>query len=169
MADFTDEIKHAIVIAHAQFKNCADIVALVFNEFGVETDVRQVGGYDPERSYYEAGEKWRTIFDAARKNYLEDVGSIAIGTQAFRLNELQQNYLKAKKEGKVALANSILEQAAKEVGGVLTNERNLNVDKKSGGYRDLTPEERRMAVAEMIHEAMARDPAQTAPTSDKTQ
>ena len=142
---------------------------MIREDFGIETTIQQVRTYNPEHPKFEAGSKWRPIFEAVRKVYLEDVSSIPIASQAFRLNALQKNYERAIKHGNVVLANATLEQAAKEVGGVLTNARNVSVQQTAGGFRNLTSEERRIAVAEMIGNVLSKDASQTAPSTQPSQ
>lgn len=155
MAELSDEQKLEIVLAHARFVSSGEIVATMLKEYGVTTDIRQVHGYNPTKACFEAGDKWREVFEAARKAYLEDVATIPIASQAFRLNELMDNYTKTKAKGNMVLAGEILEQAAKEVGGVLTNDRNLKIERGSGGaLAELTPEERRAMVADMLAQAL---------------
>lgn len=156
MADLSTEAKLFIVQSLARFSSPAEVVAMIYEEFGVETSVQQVRTYNPEHPKYEAGEKWRPIFDAVRKAYLENLSSIPIASKAFRLHALQKNYERATKMSNLILANATLEQAAKEVGGFLTNERNIKLEKSETGFRDLSPEERRTRVTEMLREAILR-------------
>lgn len=169
MADLSDEAKLFIVQAFARFSSPAEVVVMIREDFGIETTIQQVRTYNPEHPKFEAGGKWRPIFEAVRKVYLEDVSSIPIASQAFRLNALQKNYDRAIKHGNVVLANATLEQAAKEVGGVLTNARNVSVQQTAGGFRNLTSEERRIAVAEMIGNVLSKDASQTAPSTQTSQ
>ncbi|MFZ5696853.1 MAG: DUF2280 domain-containing protein [Pseudomonadota bacterium] len=169
MADLSDEAKLFIVQAFARFSSPAEVVVMIREDFGIETTIQQVRTYNPEHPKFQAGSKWRPIFEAVRKVYLEDVSSIPIASQAFRLNALQKNYDRAIKHGNVVLANATLEQAAKEVGGVLTNARNVSVQQTAGGFRNLTSEERRIAVAEMIGNVLSKDASQTAPSTQTSQ
>lgn len=169
MAELPEDTKLEIVRAFARFCSPAEVVAMVRDEFGIETTVQQVRTYNPEHPRFEVGEKWLPIFEAARTAYLENISAIPIASQAFRLNALQKSYDKAWRAGNIVLANATVEQAAKEVGGVLTNQRNFNVEKKGGSFRDLTIEERRAAVAELIRAALAKDAAQNAPGSPSEQ
>ncbi|MFQ3894667.1 DUF2280 domain-containing protein [Sphingobium sp. R-7] len=154
MADLPEEAKLFIVQAFARFSSPGEVVAMVRDDFNVETTIQQVRTYNPEHPRFEAGEKWRSIFEAVRKAYLEDISSVPIASQAFRLNALQKNFDRAMKSGNVVLANATLEQAAKEMGGVLTNARNVSVQPPSGGFRDLTSNERRAAVGELMRVAL---------------
>lgn len=157
MAELSNDVKLAIVQSLARFSTPAEVVAMVREEFEVETTVQQVRTYNPDHPKFEAGEKWRPIFKAVRKAHLEDLAAIPIASQAFRLNALQKNYDRAIKMGNVVLANATLEQAAKEVGGVLTNARNVKVQETGRSFRDMTSEERRRAAADMIRQALGTD------------
>lgn len=157
MAELSNDAKLAIVQGLARFLTPAEVVVMVKDEFGIETSVQQVRTYNPDHPKFEAGEKWRPIFQAVRKAYLEDISAIPIASQAFRLNALQKNYDRAMKVGNVVLANATLEQAAKEVGGVLTNARNVSVQQPGNSFRDLTAEERRAAVANLVRNAIATE------------
>lgn len=161
MAELPEEAKLHIVQALARFSSPAEVVAMVRDDFGIETSVQQVRTYNPEHPKFEVGEKWRPIFETVRKAYLEDVSSIPIASRAFRLNALQKNYDRAMRSGNTVLANATLEQAAKEMGGMLTNARHLNVQQAGASFRDLTNEERRAAVAELIRSALSQDSSKT--------
>ncbi|BAV65206.1 DUF2280 domain-containing protein [Sphingobium cloacae] len=169
MADLPEEAKLSIVQALARFSSPAEVVVMIREDFGIDTTIQQVRTYNPEHPKFEAGEKWRPIFEAVRKAYLEDVSSIPIASQAFRLNVLQKHYDRALRQGNLVLANATLEQAAKEVGGILTNARNVNVQQARGSFRDLTSEERRTAAAELIRDALSKDEYQTAPSTQVEQ
>lgn len=81
MADLTDHQKLELISMLAGFREPGAIILHFQSEHGLEIDHKQVGRYDPTRSYYAGGEKWRDIFDAKRKAYLEDVSSIPIAHQ----------------------------------------------------------------------------------------
>lgn len=122
---------------------------------------KQIGAYDPTKSYFEAGEKWRDIFEARRKSYLDDVESVPIARQGYRLNILEGLLQQAIRTEKNGLALTILEQAAKEVGGLLTNQREMRVDDtRRLRPSEMTPEDRKAALAEIIRQALeSRAPA----------
>jgi hypothetical protein len=168
MATLTVEQKREIVTALACFKRPAEVAVMMKEHHDLDLEIKQIVKYDPSRATWEGADDLRTIFDVARKAYLEDVNSIPIASQSFRLNELMGNYETAKKKGNLVLANQILEQAAKEIGGVLTNERNLKVE-KTGSLAELTPEERRNMAAEMLRDVLSKAPEQTAPSSEAVQ
>jgi hypothetical protein len=154
MAELAEADKERIVLLLARFKRPAEVVAIMAEEFGVETTVQQVRTYDPTNPRFEASEKWRPIFEAARKAYIEDVSIVPVASQGYRLQLLQEGIDAAKKVKNWGMVASLTEQAAKEVGGVLTNERNLRVDdSRRQRVADMTPEDRRLALAEIIRVA----------------
>ncbi len=155
MADLTEEQKREIVEALACCRDVSSIIAAFHKDYGIQLDRKQVGRYDPTRSYYAGGEKWREIFDARRKAYLEDVTAILVAHQGYRLNMLQRGVEAAERAGNWPLVAQLLEQCAKEVGGVLTNARNVRVeDSRPQRVRDMTPEDRKAAIAEVVRQAI---------------
>lgn len=156
MTRLTDEIKTLIVMELAQFRGYAEVARLVSEETGVPVDRFQVRTYDPTNLAYAGGDKWRVIFERARVQYLTAVESVPIANKAFRLNELQRNYEAARNRGNLVLANATLEQAAKEVGGSLSNQRQLIMEGRSNPCMEMSPEERRAAVVEILRTAISR-------------
>jgi len=169
MADLNEQQKTAIVIALARFSPPADVRAMMKEEFDIDMLIQHIVSYDPSRPAYRAGDKWVEIFRAERERYVTELSSIPAANQAFRVNMLNGMIHKAVARGNMPLAASLLKQVAEEVGGAYTNERNVKVEKTNGGFKDLTPEERRMAVSEMIREQLGKDAAQTAPSTGVTQ
>lgn len=166
MAELSEANKLELVSMLACYRDSQVIVDHFRDVHGLELTLKQVGAYDPTRSYFEASEKWRDIFEATRKRYIEEVSSIPSANQGFRLNLLHEQIVKAAKEGKPALMAQLLEQCAKEVGGVLTNDRNVRIDdSRRQRAADMSPEDRKAAVTQIIAEAMAaRDPPGTQPS-----
>lgn len=156
MAELTDEQKKAVVLGLANFMTPAQVRAMMLADYEVEMPIRQVVGYDPTRTGFDAGPRWREMFELARKAHIEETITVPIAGQGFRLRSLQEMHDKAKASGNYVLAAELLEQAAKEVGGLLTNARQLNVSDNRGGTMDLTPEERRAQAVELIREALAK-------------
>jgi hypothetical protein len=160
MAKLTDELKTEIVVRLAQYEGYSEIARILLAEYSVSVTRFQARSYDPTKPTYAAGDKWREIFWATRNSYLNAVDQVPIAHQAYRLNELQRNYDSARYSGNIVLANKTLEQAAKEVGGVLTKERTLSLqDDRSSEYKSLTSDERRDLFTDMIKNALASDEA----------
>ena len=88
--------------------------------------------YDPSKaSGRDVGAKLRAVFDETRKAFLTDVATVPIANLAVRLRMLQRMVVEADIRGNSAMVARLLEQAAKEVGGLLTNRRELTG--KGGG------------------------------------
>jgi hypothetical protein len=126
MAELTDEQKHFIVQAHAQFKRSPEIIADMRDEFEVVVSKQQVAQYNPQRKSFDAGDRWRQVFDAYRKAYMEEITSHDIASPAYRIGMLDRMAKKAERMGNIKLAADLAEQAAKEVGGAFTNERKVS-------------------------------------------
>ena len=155
MADLTDQQKTKIVLGHARFMSPSDIVVMLREEHGVESDTAQVVRYNPAKACYEGGERWRPIFEEARKAFLHEIAAVPVAHQAYRLNLLQEGIDGARKAKNWALVASLAEQAAREIGGIYTNQRSLRVeDNARARAADMTPEDRRAAMAAIIRQAM---------------
>jgi len=126
MAKLTEPMKLFIVQALACFDTPTQVAKAVKEEFGVEITRQQVQRYDPTKVLGEdCSKKNRAIFEATRKEFLEDVGRIPIAQQAYRLRVLQRTLDKVEGQGNTAMVSQILEQAAKESGGAFTNKTKL--------------------------------------------
>lgn len=126
MAKLTDPVKMAIVQALACFDTPSEVAAAVKEEFGISITRQQVAAYDPTKATCKGlAKKLRAVFEETRKAFLNDVATIPIAQQAFRLRALQREFERAKLRGNSALAAQLLEQAAKELGGAFTNRREL--------------------------------------------
>lgn len=163
MADLTEAQKLEIVTMLACFRDTTTILEHFRAEHGLDLEHKQVGRYDPDRTYFDAGERWRDIFDKQRKSYLEDVASVPIANQGYRLNLLNEQAKLAFKDKKPALGAALLEQAAREVGGLMTNQRGVTIDdSRRVRASEMSPEDRRAMMAELIRQAMEqaaqRDP-----------
>lgn len=132
MAKLTEPQKLAIVQALACFDTPSEVAAAVKEEFGITISRQQVAAYDPTKATgKDLAKKLRAVFEETRKAFLEDVSTIPIAQQAFRLRALQREFERAKSRGNTTMVAQLLEQAAKELGGALTNRRELTG--KGGG------------------------------------
>jgi hypothetical protein len=157
MAELTDPEKHEIVSMLACFHEPKAIIAHFQSAYGLALDHKQVGRYDPTRAYYAAGDKWREIFEARRRAYLENVADVPVANQAYRLNLIQEGAEAARRMGNWKLMAELLEQAAKEVRDAGTNQKRTQID-YSGRKRvaDMDTDEKRAAFAALIREALER-------------
>jgi hypothetical protein len=160
MAELGNEDKHTIVLLLAQFHSPAQVAAYMRQEVGLDVPIQQIVKYDPTRCSYEAGERWRPIFEASREKYLKDVSNVPVAHQAYRLNLLQEAVDAARRSRNWRVVAELLGQAAKEIGGVFTNSRQLSVS-DGRRARDMTSDERRELLGSMISEALQRPTAKT--------
>lgn len=127
MARLDDRIKARIVQALACYDPPAQVVATVKDECGVVVTRQQVQCYDPEKvAGRSLAKRWSDLFFATREAFLRDAASIPVAQQSYRLRRLQRLYEQASERGNASLAAVLLEQAAKEVGGMFTNRRELS-------------------------------------------
>lgn len=132
MATLTDDVKRFIVQALACYDTPTQAAEAVSQEFGLKLERSQVALYDPTAVRGKnLSKKWRDLFDATRKQFLDEAASVPIAQQAFRLRSLNSLHQKAVGKGNAVLAAQLLEQAAKEIGGAFTNRRELSG--KDGG------------------------------------
>lgn len=126
MAVLKDPVKLSIVQALACFDTPTQVADHVKQEFGLVITRQQVAMYDPTKaSGHNLSKKLREIFTATRAKFLEDISTIPIAQQAYRLRVLQRNLERADSRGNAAMVSTLLEQAAKELGGAFTNRREL--------------------------------------------
>jgi hypothetical protein len=123
---FSDELRTFIVQSLACYDPPSAVVAAVKRDFGEALNPQAVEAYDPtKRAGRSLSAKWRALFEATRKEFLEDTSKIAISHRAVRLRALQRMAERAETIGNMALAAQLHEQAAKECGDAYTNKRQL--------------------------------------------
>jgi len=124
-----DEVKLFIVQEIACYDTPSQVAETVKEMFGITIERPQIQNYDPYKAQGKGlSQKYRDIFDATRKAFLEDTGNIPIASKAFRLRALHRSYeFFVSKKNHIA-ANQVLEQAAKEVGDYYTNKIKLGGD-----------------------------------------
>lgn len=122
-----DEVKRHIVQALACFDAPSVVVASVKAEFDLVVSRQQVETYDPTKHAGRTlSEKWRALFDQARKSFVEDSSQIAIAHRSTRLRALQRMATVAEGKGNFPLAAQLHKQAAEEMGNAYTNRRELS-------------------------------------------
>ena|GEM_PF-194940 len=128
MAKLTEQHKSFVVMRLACFRTPTEVCEEVKDVFGLELPRQQVHYYDPTVPSNRTPKKWAALFEATRKEYLKGEAEVGVAYERYRLEELQRMYERAKsmgKQGNIPLAQSLLEQAAKEKGGHYTNHRVL--------------------------------------------
>lgn len=122
MTALSDGVKAHIVQGLAQFQTPTDVADSVKQEFGITIGRQQVAAYDPTKvTGRNLGKKWRAIFEATRKRFLENVADVPIANLAYRMQQYQAQ-LDGAGNNKI-LKLRVLEQAAKEIGGIYENRR----------------------------------------------
>jgi hypothetical protein len=126
MATLTDDVKAFIVQALACFDTPSQVADAVKAEYGIIVTRQQCEAYDPNKKIGKGlSAKWKALSEETRKRFLEDASQIPIANQTFRLRTLDRMLQRVEKQGNLALAAQLLEQASKEVGGAFTNKREL--------------------------------------------
>lgn len=124
MAKLNEPVKTHIVTALACYETPSDVVESVRERFGIDITRQQAHEYDPTSARGDqVAKKWRALFEATRKAFLEDSLRIPVVNKSVRVRRLQRMADKAERMGNMALAAQLLEQVAKEMGGSYTNRR----------------------------------------------
>ena len=131
MAALSPEVKAFIVQALACFDTPTQIASQVKQEFGLDISIQQVSSYDPTKAIAKnLGQKWIALFNATRTRFQTELSDIPIANKAYRLRALNRMMTSAEKMRNMALAASLMEQAAKECGDAYTNKQKVE---HSGG------------------------------------
>jgi hypothetical protein len=118
MAALPTAVKLHIITALACFESPAKVATSVKEQFGLVLSRQRIEAWHPERvAGAKLDAKWRDIFEATRRLFLAELDNIPIAHRSYRLRQLGRNLERAEDMGNLTLANQVLEQAAKEVGG----------------------------------------------------
>jgi hypothetical protein len=130
MATLNKREKIFIVRLLAEFNTPTETVELVKQEFKKDVTRQQVESYDPtKRAGRNLSAELKAEFEATRKAFVDQPLNIPIANLSVRLMHLQRIVDHAGKNK--PLIKEALEQAAKEMGGVYTNRK--EVTGKGGG------------------------------------
>jgi len=133
MAALKKDVKTYIVQALACFDTPSQVVESVQAEFKVKITRQQVEAYDPTKASGKAlASRWVEMFNATRTRFQNEIADIPIANKAYRLRALDRMMTKAETMRNMALAASLMEQAAKEVGDAYTNRQKLEHTGKDG-------------------------------------
>lgn len=116
MASLKTHNKELIVSNLSMFKTITEVQTILREQEGLEVPLTSIIYYNPDNSP-KLAKKWRHQFSDTRQKYIDEIATVPIANKGFRLREMQRNYLYLRNEGNILGAQSILEQAAKEVGG----------------------------------------------------
>lgn len=122
MAALKENVKFFIVQQLAFFNTPTEVSELVKEEFDIDVPRSHIAIYNPDNhSGRELGLKFKDFFYEKRKEFLEQIDRVPLASMHVRLNELSKMYHSARKRKNDVFAKDILEQIAKEVGGIYTN------------------------------------------------
>jgi hypothetical protein len=117
MPTLTDEMKEFIVMRLASFDTPSEVAEACKSTFGVEISRRHVHAYDPKCAQPPA-QRWQDLHAATRAAYLSELAEIGIAHKAYRLRALDKMARDAMRRNYPIIAQSLLEQAAKESRGL---------------------------------------------------
>lgn len=129
-----DSVIEFIVKCLACYDRPTEVQRRVLLEYGLNVSLSAVLNYDAARPGNTVRDKWFVLFhetrDAFKKQLVED---IPISTPQYRLRHLQTMFEKTADGKNVPLAAQLLEQAAKEAGGLFRNRTRIEHTGADGG------------------------------------
>lgn len=126
MATLKGDVKAFIVQSLACFDTPSQVVELVKKEFGLSITRQQVESHDPTKANGRGlAQKWVDLFHETRKRFQTELSDIPIANKAYRLRALDRMMTRAEGMKNMALAASLMEQAAKEVGDAYSNKQKV--------------------------------------------
>ena len=156
MAALSTEVKAFIVQSLACYDTPAKVIELVKENFMVTVTRQQVSAYDPANAMAKSlSQKWVDLFNVTRTRFQTEITDIPIANKAYRLRTLDRMMNKAENMRNMALAATLIEQAAKECGDAYTNKQKVEHTGKDGGPIEsatLTKDEYKAARREMLED-----------------
>ncbi|NIG17445.1 DUF2280 domain-containing protein [Pantoea sp. Al-1710] len=156
MAALSTEVKAFIVQSLACYDTPAKVIELVKENFRVTVTRQQVSAYDPANAMAKSlSQKWVDLFNVTRTRFQTEITDIPIANKAYRLRTLDRMMNKAENMRNMALAATLIEQAAKECGDAYTNKQKVEHTGKDGGPIEsatLTKDEYKAARREMLED-----------------
>ncbi len=133
---FTSEHQRFVVQGLACFLAPSEIRDGLKERWGIEASLSRIVYYDPTAAGTRLSQALRDLYDETRKRFIEETTDLAISHRTFRLRQLQS--MATKLEAKASetknpqLAKDLMktaaemyEQAAKEMGNLYSNRREL--------------------------------------------
>jgi len=156
VAALSTEVKAFIVQSLACYDTPAKVIELVKENFRVTVTRQQVSAYDPANAMAKSlSQKWVDLFNVTRTRFQTEITDIPIANKAYRLRTLDRMMNKAESMRNMALAATLIEQAAKECGDAYTNKQKVEHTGKDGGPIEsatLTKDEYKAARREMMED-----------------
>lgn len=156
MAALKPEVKAFIIQSLACFDTLAIVGEAVQKQFGIKVTPQQVESHDPTKASGKGlAQKWVDLFNTTRTRFQTEITDIPIANKAYRLRSLDRMMTKAENMRNMALAATLIEQAAKECGDAYTNKQKVEHTGKDGGPIEsatLTKDEYKAARREMLED-----------------
>lgn len=156
MTRLDDSVKLFITQSLACFDSPSMVVEAVKEEFGITLERSHVQAYDPNRAQGKAlSKKWRDIFNEARQAVVNESLEIPIASKVYRLRSLQRMHDFYLQRKNLVQAQSVLEQAAKEVGGMYNSKVIVAGDKDNPLLVQLTQMIAKNSALPIVHDIEA--------------
>lgn len=163
----TDQARAFIVTSLATYQPVCTVRREVMETYGLDVSKQSISQYNPEnQASTNMAKKWKDMFHVTRESYLDEVAREPIAIQIHRLRRLSaihdKLYEATLSETDTARmielsveARGILEQAAKEVGGLFTNVvKNTGRVEHAHLHAITTIDEKRNMLSERLQGAM---------------
>lgn len=126
MARLNKRVKLYIVRSLATYETPSETARGVQEEFGITVTKQQCEAYDPtKKTGQDLSEEFKTEFYRVRKEMNDNLSAIPIANIAYGLKRLQRFIDHEQFKENPVIVPSLLEQAAKEVGGLYTNRKEI--------------------------------------------
>lgn len=145
-----NEVKQRIVTLFAQFQGVGPIHRTIREEFGLALDHRTIAQYDPSRPQARIGRRLRDVYASAREAWVGKQATIGVSMQNQRLRLIERAIEGAERGKDWGNVARLLELAAKEMGGVLTNVSKVEHG-GAVGHLHLTAEDARAELARRLN------------------
>ena len=159
MARLNKRVKLYIVRSLATYETPSETARGVQEEFGINVTKQQCEAYEPtKKTGQDLSEELKEEFYRVRKEMNNNLSAIPIANIAYRLKRLQRFIDHEQFKDNPVLVPSLMEQAAKEVGGLYTNRKEITgagggpLQSENITYVTATDEQVRQAIDELENE-----------------
>lgn len=159
MARLNKRVKLYIVRSLATYETPSETARGVQEEFGINVTKQQCEAYDPtKKTGQDLSEELKEEFYRVRKEMNNNLSAIPIANIAYRLKRLQRFIDHEQFKDNPVLVPSLMEQAAKEVGGLYTSRKEITgagggpLQSENITYVTATDEQVRQAIDELENE-----------------
>ena len=157
----TEEHRTWLVTAYACYGRRCEVLRDFRDTFGFEIDKfyaykYDLSGFDEAKAKATGRAKWLPLFRKVRAEFEASIGDIPIASATYRVKKIDQMFEIAFEKRNYKSAALLLEQAAKEIGGMYTNRRVMAGSIEHNHTVEEVPMDvKRSAVAQSVMEALA--------------